>query len=137
MVYSAQAYRNVTAQTVGPGQVILMLFDGALRFLERARAGFQLQDPLEFNLTIHNNVQRAQAILSELNACLDMEAGGELSQTLRRLYNYFDRRLQESNRRKQPQGIDEVIARLSELRSAWAQMLQQQAMPTEAAHVAS
>jgi flagellar secretion chaperone FliS len=137
MANSAQAYRSITTQTASPGQLVLMLFDGALKFLERARAGFQMQDPLEFNRTIHNNVVRSQAILGELNACLDMDAGGELSRTLRRLYVYFDRRLQESNRRKQPQGIDEVIARLTELRSAWAQMLEQQATPAGAAHVTS
>ena len=125
MVNPAQAYRSVTTQTASPGQLILMAFDGALKFLERARAGFQSKDPLEFNQTIHNNVERSQAIINELNASLNMEAGGELSSTLRRLYNYFDKRLQESNRLKQPQGIDDVIARLTVLRSAWAQMLEQ------------
>ena len=133
MVNPAQAYRSVTTQTASPGQLILMGFDGALKFLERARAGFKSRDPLEFNQTIHNNVQRTQAILNELNESLNMEAGGELSSTLRRLYNYFNKRLQDSNRLKQPQGIDEVIAHLTVLRGAWAQMLEQctsQPVPT-------
>jgi flagellar protein FliS len=99
------------------------LYDGAINFLERALLGFQSKDPLEFNQTIHNNIRRAQAIIHELNVCLNMEAGGELSVTLRRLYLYFDMRLNQSNLRKQPQGVQEVIERLTILRDAWKEML--------------
>jgi len=53
-----------------------------------------------------------------------MEAGGELAAALRRLYSYFDWRLNESNRLKHPQGIQEVIERLTVLHDAWAEMLQ-------------
>jgi flagellar protein FliS len=119
-----QSYRQVAAQTATPGQLVLMLYDGALRFLERARQAFGHDDPLEFNLTINNNLLRAQAIINELNLALNMEVGGEFSMTLRRLYNYMDRRLQESNQYKQEEGIVEVIRRLTILREAWAEMLQ-------------
>jgi flagellar protein FliS len=100
-----------------------MLYDGAIRFLERARLGFKHDDPLEFNQTIHNNVVRAQDILSELNLALNLEQGGEFAATLRRLYNYMDRQLGESNRFKKEPGILEVIGRLTILRDAWAEML--------------
>jgi len=121
------AYRHIATQTASPGQLVLMLFNGAINFLERARGGFATDDPLEFNQTIHLNVTRAQAILHELNSSLNMTQGGELSVTLRRLYEYFDARLDESNRRKQPHGIEEVLHRLTVLRDAWAEMLQQPA----------
>ena len=49
-------------QTAPPGQLVVMLYDGAIRFLERANVGFQHDDPLEFNATINNNVLRAQEI---------------------------------------------------------------------------
>ena len=114
-----------------------MLYDGAIKFLEQALLGFENRDPLEFNQGVHNNVRRAQAIIRELDACLDMEAGGELSATLRRLYDYFDTRLQESNRLKQPQGIKEVIARITVLRDAWAEMLRQRASQEVIPSVAS
>ncbi len=121
-----QSYRQVATQTASPGQLVLMLFDGAIRFLERARQGFDYDDPLEFNLTINNNVLRAQAIINELNMALDLEQGGELAATLRRLYLYMDRRLQEANQHKQPDGILDVLRRLTILRDAWAEMLRQQ-----------
>ena len=119
-----QSYRQVATQTAPPGQLVLMLYDGAIRFLERARLGFQYDDPLEFNLTINNNLLKAQAIISELNLSLNMEEGKECAANFRRLYNYFDRRLQESNQYKQEPGIVEVIGRLTILRDAWAEMLQ-------------
>ena len=118
-----QSYREVATTTAPPGHLVLMLYDGAIRFLNGALAGFQLEDPLEFHQTINNNILRAQDIVNELNASLDMNLGGELSDRLRGLYLYFDRRLQESNAQKEPAGVSEVVARLTVLRTAWAEML--------------
>ncbi|MEN9572807.1 MAG: hypothetical protein RL514_662 [Verrucomicrobiota bacterium] len=117
------AYRQVATQTATPGQLVLMLFDGAIRFLERARLGFAETDPLEFNLTVNNNIQRAQAIIHELNTSLNIEAGGPIAENFRRLYDYMDDRLQESNFRKSEDGIQDVLRRLGILRDAWAEML--------------
>lgn len=119
-----KSYLQIATQTASPGQLVLMLYDGAIRFLERALQGFSSDDPAEFNQTINNNVQRAQAILDELNTALNTGAGGEFAENLRRLYNYLDRRLEESNLRKEPDGIEETIQRLSVLRDAWREMLQ-------------
>lgn len=120
-----QSYRRVATQTASPAQLVLMLYEGALKFLEQGLAGFEQEDPLEFNRTIHNNVQRAQAIINEMNATLDMERGGEISANFRRLYCYFDRRLQEGNVKKQRGPIEEVAMRLRVLRDSWAEMMQQ------------
>lgn len=125
-----QSYKKIATQTASPGQLVLMLFDGAIRFLEQALGGFDLEDPGEFNLTINNNVHRAQAIIDELNGSLDMTRGGEISQHLRGLYNYIDRRLDESNRTKSPEGIREGIERLGVLRTAWSDMLAGNSDPT-------
>lgn len=121
-----QAYRQVATTTAPPGTLVLMLYDGALRFLNQALSGFQMDDPVDFNQTINNNIVRAQDILRELNHALDLQRGGELSATLRRLYDYMDDQLQESNLRKQDSGIHEVIRRLTVLRDSWAEMLQNQ-----------
>ncbi len=117
------SYRQIATQTAPPGQLILMLFDGALLSLERALTGFAVTDPREKNQTIHNNIQRATEIIRHLNHSLNLDAGGKLAETLRRLYHYFDQQLTESNFKKQRAGVDEVISRLKELRDAWATML--------------
>lgn len=122
-----QSYRQVATRTASPGQLVLMLYEGAIRFLERAQAGFRLEDPVEFNTTINDNILRAQDIIRELDFSLNVEQGGELAIQLRRLYDYFDRLLLEANLRKDPAGIKEVINRITVLRDAWAAMLEQQA----------
>jgi len=114
-------------QTASPGQLVLMLFDGAIRFLELSLQGFGKDDPAEFAQTISNNVIRAQDILHELDLSLDIARGGEFAQNLHRLYDYLDRRLMESNLDKKPDGIREVIDRLTIIRDAWAKMLTSQA----------
>jgi flagellar protein FliS len=124
-----KSYRRITTMTAPPGQIVLMLYEGALRSLERSLDGFKYQDPAEANMTIHNNLQRAQEIIQELNRALNLEQGGEFASTMRRLYEYFDRRIQESNRQKEPSGVQEVIRHLTVLRDAWAKMLRNQSLP--------
>ena len=119
-----QTYRQAATQSASPGQLVLMLYDGILRFLEQARVGFSKDDPKEFNETINNNLQRAQAIINEMNASLNMTEGGEFAQRMRGLYDYFDRRLQDANIAKTEEGILEVIKHVTVLRDSWAEMLQ-------------
>jgi flagellar protein FliS len=119
-----KSYRQIATQTAPPGQLVLMLYDGAIRILERALTGFQAEDPAERNSVVHNNLQRAQEIIRELNMSLNMEQGGECAATLRKLYDYFEDRLWQSNLKKRTEGIEEVIRHIKVLRDAWAAMLQ-------------
>ena len=121
-----QAYQSGAVFTASPAQLVLMLFDGAIKFLHIALEGFKLQDPLEFNLTIHQNTQKAQAIIRELKACLDPEKGAEFAEKMTALYNYFDRRLQDGNLKKESGPIEEVNRHLQVLRDAWKEMMQKQ-----------
>jgi flagellar protein FliS len=112
-----------------------MLFEGAIRSLDRAESGFEMEDPADANQAIHNNIHRAQEILHELNMALDLTNGGDLAQTLRSLYEYMDRRLIESNLQKSIEGIAECKRHLGGLRDAWSQMLQGQGAPNPAGTV--
>ena len=120
-----QSYRKVAVQTASPGHLVLMLYDGAISYLERALTGFNHRDPLEFNQTVNNNLIRAQAIIHEMNGRLDMEQGGEIADNFRRLYNYFNHRLQQANFKKKKEPIEEVISHVRGLRDSWAEMLRQ------------
>lgn len=121
-----QAYQAGTVLTASPAQLVLLLFDGALKFLNIALEGFKNEDPLEFNLTIHQNLQKAQAIVRELKACLDLEKGPEFAEKMTALYDYFDRRLQEANLKKEKGPLEEVIRHVGVLRDAWKEMMQKQ-----------
>ena len=77
-------------------------------------------------MIIHNNLQRAQDIIRELNGSLNMEQGGEFAANMRRLYDYLERRIWESNLKKNAAGVGEAIRHLTVLRDAWFTMLNRQ-----------
>ncbi len=119
-----QSYRKVATQTASPVHLVLMLYDGAIRFMERSLTGFDQPDLLERNQTINNNIIRAQAIIRELDIHLDMERGGEVALNFHRLYDYHYRRLGEGNLSKTREPIVEVIGLIRVLRDSWFEMIQ-------------
>jgi len=123
----ARTYRANAILTASPGHLVLMLYDGALKALNRAKEAFadSADNPRRIEV-INAQLQKAQAILAELQGGLNMEAGGEFARTMHRLYDYHNRRLLEANLRKQVEPVIEVERLVRELRDAWAQMLSQQ-----------
>lgn len=123
----ARTYRSNSVLTASPGQLVLMLYDGALKRLAIARDAFSHGDEdLRRIETINSSLLKAQAIISELQGTLNHEAGGEFATTMHRLYDYFNRRLFEANLRKQVEPVIEVERLLGEVRNAWAEMLLKQ-----------
>jgi len=104
-----------------------MLFDGALRFMAAAELGFNEENFARQNEQIHNNIQRTQAIITELQATLNMEKGGEFSENLYRLYDFMQEHLNQANREKSREKIKTVAAFMQDIRDAWSQMLLQTA----------
>ena len=104
-----------------------MLFDGALRFMAAAELGFQEENFARRNEQVHNNIMRTQAIITELQATLNMEKGGEFSENLYRLYDFMQDQLNQANREKSVEKIKVVVGFVQDIREAWAQMLLQTA----------
>lgn len=104
-----------------------MLYDGALRFMAAAELGFQEENFARRAEAIHNNIQRAQAIITELQATLNMEVGGAFSENLFRLYDFMQDHLNKANREKDVEKIKVVAGFMQDIRDAWAQMLLQTA----------
>lgn len=121
-------YRKTAATTASPGELVLMLFDGALRFMAAAELGFNEENFARQNEQIHNNIQRTQAIITELQATLNMDKGGEFSENLYRLYDFMQEHLNQANREKSLEKIKTVAAFMQDVRDAWAQMLLQTAV---------
>jgi flagellar protein FliS len=112
-----QLYRQTQATTAAPGELVVMLYRGAARFVGSAVEAIEAQNvPLA-----HNSLVRAQAVISELLDTLDLESGGELAQNLTRIYEYMNRRLIEANLRKDAEPAREVEQLLRELLPAWEQ----------------
>lgn len=129
----AATYRANAVLTASPGQLVLMLYDGALKAMENARDAFARPEEDTRRIEVINHqLQKAQNILAELQNGLNLEAGGEFAQTLYRLYDYHTRRLFEANVKKDSSIVVEVEGLVRQLRDAWAEMLmKQEAEPLE------
>jgi flagellar protein FliS len=109
------AYQETAVATQSRGRLIVMLYDGAAKFMKLA-----IRELEAGNYAAKGQyINRAQDIINELNAVLDMEAGGEISQNLRKLYLFMNRRLSEANTKRDPQMIREIIALVEELNQSW------------------
>jgi flagellar protein FliS len=116
---SIQNYKQMAVTTQNQGRLVVMLYDGAIRFLRQARIAIQNRDYPKRN----TNVQRAQEIIFELNASLNMELGGEISKHLRSLYTFIWARLNQVNMKNDTVLLDRLTAILENLAGAWRQIV--------------
>jgi len=121
----AKSYKASSVQTASPGKLVLMLFDGYLRFTAAATKSWDEPDLIKKNEGINNNLIRAQNIVTELQSSLDLTVPGDLPGTLYRLYDYVLTNLQQANINKDVQKIVEADKVIAELREAWSEMLTQ------------
>ena len=103
--------------TATPERLVVMLYDGLHRFLTQATVAMRQGEIAQTN----DRLQRAEAIISELNATLDMSAG-EIAERLRAIYTFSRRHLSEARIERNPQKIEHVSRLLGELRESWAQV---------------
>lgn len=112
---SAFEYKKNAVNGASPLQLIVMLYDGALRFMEAGKHFMK-----EGNLDKQNdNLQKAQRIIMELMASLDMEKGGEIAKNLFSLYGYVTNELITANINDDTVPIDRSIKVMSDLRESW------------------
>lgn len=124
--YSARsqlaAYRSVAAHggvdAADPHRLILMLLDGALERIATARGAIENHAQEAKNSMLH----RAVAIIDELRASLNLQAGGQIAANMADLYEYSGRQLIRANVENRTDLLDEVSNLLREIRSAWIQI---------------
>lgn len=109
------AYQQNSVTTQSRGKIIVMLYDGAVRFLKKTIQAIE-EDDVEQRVLYLN---KACDIILELNVSLDMEVGGEIAQNLRHLYMFMVRHLNTAHARNDPAPIREVIGLLEELNEGW------------------
>jgi flagellar secretion chaperone FliS len=114
----ASAYRDSSVLTAPPERLVVMLYDGANRFLFQATHAMRSGD-LEL---MNNRMQRAEAIISELRGTLDFENGGDIAPRLEAIYAFCQRHLLEARLKRDPERIEQVMKLLAELREAWDQV---------------
>jgi flagellar protein FliS len=123
----SSAYKEARIRTAGQGQLIVMLYDEALKQIDTA---LQILDSRTKKLDrVHNAITKAQDIVTELTVSLDFDKGGDVAKSLFNLYMFFNRQLMEGNVSKDAAPIRIVRNFMAQIRESWAQIANTQVQP--------
>lgn len=112
-------YKQNKVMLSSPGEILLALYDGAIRFCRQARVAIEEKNPAEKGQKIGS----VMAILTELSATLDHDRAPDLCENLARLYDYLIDRLQFASINLDTEALDEVTQHLERLRETWAEAI--------------
>jgi flagellar protein FliS len=113
---SPRAYRDSAVLTAPPERLVVMLYDGARRFLHQAAAAMR-EGQVE---TSHFKLRRAEDIIAHLRDTLDLEQGGQIAARLQAIYTFCLRHLMQSRFDRDAGRLDQVSQLLGALRESWA-----------------
>ncbi|MFP4199146.1 MAG: flagellar export chaperone FliS [Halanaerobium sp.] len=116
---SADQYKQMQIKTASPGKLLLMLYQGAVKFMKLAKKNIR-EGKIEES---HNNIIKAQNIILELQSTLNKEQGGEIALQLERLYDFIYRELIKANLNKNTRHLDNVIPLVEELFAAYKEIV--------------
>jgi flagellar secretion chaperone FliS len=110
-------YKQNSVTTASPGELTLMLYNGCLKFLGKAKVAISNKNIEEKN----TNLQKSQAIITELMSTLNMNI--EISKQMLPLYEYMNQRLVEANLKNDTTIIEEVEDLVTEFRDTWKEVI--------------
>ncbi len=116
---AAHAYFQTNVSTTDQGQLLLMLYDGALKFIQQARTKMLAKDFAGKGILISKVID----IINELSSSLNLDKGGSLAENLNNLYLLCTARLLRANLKMDMESLDSVESILSGLRGAYAQII--------------
>jgi len=114
---SIKKYVNNSFLTRPPELLILDLYDGCIKFLRAALEGFSEESYEKIN----NNLNKADAIVDELNGSLNFEKGGDIAVNFRKLYVFIDRSITQSNMKKDRQKAEDALKIIQMMRDTWSE----------------
>lgn len=112
-------YQKNEVETASPEKILILLYDGAIQFLNKAKIAMEQKNIPE----IHNNLIGCENIILEFINTVDIENGGDFAVRIKALYEYFYNTLVQANMKKDVTKIDEVLKHLVELRATWKQAI--------------
>ncbi|MDE7290803.1 MAG: flagellar export chaperone FliS [Treponemataceae bacterium] len=115
------AYKKASVKTASPAELIVLLYEGAIKKLASASSKFTADGklPVAQIESFSADILRAQEIITELEVSLDMEQGGQIAQNLMSLYLYFNDQLRSANISRSKEKVDFVQNMMSELSATW------------------
>ena len=114
-----QSYRKISVITADPGKLILMCYEGAIDQLKIVKQKYEEKDYVGKCKAL----QKAIDFIDELLCSLNFEKGGAIAKNLSELYKYMNTKILQADINKDIGGFDEVIGILSELLSAWEEII--------------
>jgi flagellar protein FliS len=117
MSFAAAQYRTAKVETASPVQIVVQLYDGAIRFLEKASRAIAHNEP-----TVNADLGRAHQIVSELRATLEHDHAPELCAELDKLYEFVLYNINKTCMTPKVETIKPSIKILQELRGAWDEL---------------
>jgi flagellar protein FliS len=115
-----RSYKETQIKTATPGKLVVMMYDGAVKYLSLALESLNSRHHSYDRASEH--LIRTQDIITELMVSLDFDHGGEIARNLFNLYMWMNRQLLDGNIRKDVAPLESVRKVLLELRSAWAEL---------------
>lgn len=114
---AAQLYKNNSIQTASPAKLTLMLYDGAIKFINIAKEGMHENDIEKTS----NNLIKAQRVITELRSTLDKKY--EVAKDFELVYDYIYRKLVEANIQKSEEALEEALKYTREMRETWVEVM--------------
>ena len=119
--YQTEAYKQTRVKTAGQGQMIVMLYDEAIKQIDRA-IQFLSENSKQLD-HVNNAILKARDIITELMVSLDMEQGGEFASQIFSVYQWFNEQLMEGNIKKDSTPLIQVRDMMIEIRDAWSKII--------------
>lgn len=116
-----QKYKTTSIQSASREKILLLLYEGAIRFMKQALLAIDKKDIAERGM----NIGRAFDIVNELNNTLNHEAGGDISKNLEQLYMFITDQLTKCNATGQKQPLEEALKIMETLYSGWVSAIEQ------------
>ncbi|MCA8976730.1 MAG: flagellar export chaperone FliS [Planctomycetes bacterium] len=115
---AAATYQRNAVLTASPEKLVKMMYDGAIKHLERSRLG--LENPATArSADVGEHMSRSIGIIGELRASLDHSAGGDIARDLDRLYEYALDQLSQANISRTPEGVTNTLQVMRTLKEGW------------------
>ena len=120
---AAVAYGARKVETASPAEMVLMLYEGAIKFCNIAIGAIEKKDYEKAN----TNIQKARRIIVELQTTLDHKY--KVAEDFDVIYDYIFKTLVQANIKKDPEILEEALKQLRDLRDAWKEIMRTAKMP--------
>jgi flagellar secretion chaperone FliS len=115
---AAATYQRNAVLTASPEKLVKLLYDGAIKHLEKSKLGLADQKTAR-GAEVGQSLSRAMGILGELRASLDHAAGGQIAKDLDRLYEFSLDQLSQANLTRTPNGVTSTLQVMRTLQEGW------------------